>query len=121
MAKKKKIAPKKANKNAENLQKDPRGRKELPPEPKLNEIENGKTKPFGWDDEIEFKAELLTRPYFTMSNLSIFSRAVLGHFSQNHVDKTFTKKSVVEKALEEYYDNHKDELKKKKGYKKKKK
>ena len=76
----------------------------------MEKVQAGKTLPYGWPKEVTFDKEALASNTLNVVNMTILTRAILGHFTSRNKYKKMTKKDLVELALEEYMKNHSDDL-----------
>jgi hypothetical protein len=75
----------------------------------LENIEKG-IPPRGWIATIPFDKDSMGNEHLHITNLNVLPRAIIGHFQRRNRARSLTIKNIVEEALREYLENHKDDL-----------
>lgn len=72
-------------------------------------MEEGRV-PHGWPSNIPFYKDELHNGTLNLRDINILQRAILGHMVNRNRSRQPSYKQIVEEALVEYFERHKDEV-----------
>jgi len=76
----------------------------------LQKILSGESVPHGWPSNVKFDKNAMHNGHLNLRDINILQRAILGHMVQRNKTRQLTYKNVIEEALVEYFERHKDEI-----------